>query len=152
MKVRLIFYDILKLGLQVGSCMHEWALAEAVISAASEAADKEGLRRVTDVRIRLGELQQVEQEVLEFALSQLKTGQLKGARFKIEKVKARLKCRACGYTWVFNEKELDESMVEAIHFVPEVAHVYIKCPQCGSPDFEVVEGRGVWLLSVRGVK
>lgn len=132
--------------------MHEWALAEAVISAASEAADKEGLRNVTEVMIRLGELQQVEQEVLEFALSQLGKAKLKSARFKIEKVRARMKCRVCGHTWVFDEKEFDGSMVEAIHFVPEVAHVYIKCPQCGSPDFEVVEGRGIWLLSVRGVK
>ncbi len=132
--------------------MHEWALAEAVISAVSEAANKEGFSRVTEVRIRLGELQQAEPEVLEFALSQLKTGQLEGVKFKIEKVKARLKCRVCGHAWVFKEKELDESMVEAIHFVPEMAHVYVKCPRCGSPDFEVVEGRGVWLLSVRGVK
>ncbi|MBS7619754.1 hydrogenase maturation nickel metallochaperone HypA, partial [Candidatus Bathyarchaeota archaeon] len=24
--------------------------------------------------------------------------------------------------------------------------------RCGSPDFEVLEGRGVWLASVRGVR
>lgn len=132
--------------------MHEWALAEAVISAVSEEAEREKFRKVTEVTIRLGELQQVEQEVLEFALSQLRTAKLKRARFKVEKVKARLKCRVCGNTWVLNEKELDENMVEAIHFVPEVAHVYIKCPECRSQDFEVTEGRGVWLFSVKGVK
>lgn len=144
--------DILKLGLNVGFRMHEWALAEAVISAASEEAKKEKLRKVTEITIRLGELQQVEQEVLEFALAQLRVAKLKHARFTIEKVKGRLKCRACGCTWVFNEKELDENTVEAIHFVPEVAHVYVRCPKCGSQDFEVIEGRGVWLLSVKGVK
>lgn len=132
--------------------MHEWALAEAVIYAAVEAADKEGLNRVTEVRIRVGELQHIEQGVLEFALSQLKKAKLEGARFRIEKARARMRCRACGHDWVFNEKELDENMLEAIHFVPEVAHAYIKCPMCGSPDFEVLEGRGVWLLSVKGVK
>jgi hydrogenase nickel incorporation protein HypA/HybF len=63
-----------------------------------------------------------------------------------------MRCRACGHTWVFNKKELDENMVEAIHFVPEIAHVYVKCSKCGSPDFEVLGGRGVWLVSVKGVK
>jgi hydrogenase nickel incorporation protein HypA/HybF len=132
--------------------MHEWALAEAVISAASEAARKEGLRGLKEVRIIVGELQQIELDVFEFALSELKKAELESAEFKIEKAKARMKCRACGHKWIFNNKKLDEGMVEAIHFVPEIAHVYVKCPRCGSPDFEVLEGRGVWLLSVKGVK
>jgi hydrogenase nickel incorporation protein HypA/HybF len=132
--------------------MHEWALAEAVISAASGAAEKEGFREVTEVRIRVGELQQIEPDVLMFALQQIKKAKLENAEFKIEEARARMKCRTCGHAWIFNKKKLDESVVEAIHFVPEVAHAYVKCPKCGSPDFEVVEGRGVWLLSVKGVK
>jgi len=132
--------------------MHEWALAEAVISAASEAAKKEGLREVTEVRISVGELQQIELDVLEFALTQFRKTEFQDATFRIEKVKAKMWCRVCGNRWIFNEKELNESTVEAVHFVPEMAHVYVKCPRCGSPDFEVLEGRGVWLLSVKGVK
>ena len=132
--------------------MHEWALAEALVSAASETARKEGLRKVTEVRVRVGELQQIERSVLVFALSQLRKAELEDARFRIEKQRARLRCRVCGRTWTFSRKDLDEDVVEAIHFVPEVAHAYVKCPRCGSPDFEVQEGRGVWLLSVKGVK
>jgi len=132
--------------------MHEWALAEAVISAASETAEKEGLKEITEVRIKVGELQQIEPEILEFALAQLKTGKLRNARFHIATEKALLKCRACGHEWLFNRKKLDESTAEAIHFVPEIAHAYIKCPKCGSPDFEIVAGRGVWLESIKGVK
>jgi len=66
--------------------------------------------------------------------------------------RAEFKCRACGHKWFFEKETLDESTAEAIHFVPEVAHTYLKCPKCGSPDFEVVEGRGVWLESVKGVR
>ncbi len=66
--------------------------------------------------------------------------------------KAELKCRACEHRWFFEREKLDASVAEAIHFVPEVAHTYIKCSKCGSPDFEVVEGRGVWLESVKGVR
>ena len=132
--------------------MHEWALAEAVVSAASEAAEKEGFREVKEVRIRVGELQQIDPEVLMFALQQVKGPKMEGAVFRVEEERARLSCRVCGCAWVFDRRKLDEGMVEAIHFVPEVAHAFVKCPRCGSPDFEVVEGRGVSLVSVKGVR
>jgi len=132
--------------------MHEWALAEAIISSVSQIAEKEGLKEVREVKIKVGELQQVELDILEFALSELKMDKLKEAKFSIETVKAELKCRVCGHKWFFSRNKLDEESAEAIHFVPETAHAYIKCPRCGSPDFEILQGRGVWLESVRGVK
>jgi len=132
--------------------MHEWALAEAVIATASQLADKERLREVTEVKIKVGELQQVEQRVLRFALQQLKTVKFKKTRFRIETAKAKLKCRSCGHQWFFRKEKLDENTAEAIHFVPEIAHTYIKCPKCNSPDFEILEGRGIWLESVKGVR
>jgi len=133
--------------------MHEWALAEAVVSTVSQIAIKEGLRRVTEVRLKVGELQQIEIEILRFALSELKRSSLlEEAEFIIETEKAELRCRVCGHKWFFRRNEVDEDVAEAIHFVPEIAHAYIRCPRCGSPDFEVVRGRGVWLESVEGVK
>ena len=130
--------------------MHEWALAEAVISAASEVAEKEGLKQVSEVIIKMGELQGIELEILDFAFSQLKSGKLKNTKFRMEPVKPKLKCRICEHEWILNREKLDESTAEAIHFIPEVAHAYIKCPKCGSPDFEILEGRGVWLQSIKG--
>ncbi|MEM3641578.1 MAG: hydrogenase nickel incorporation protein HypA, partial [Candidatus Bathyarchaeia archaeon] len=122
------------------------------ISSISQIAEKEGLKEVREVKIKVGELQQVEVDILKFALSELKMGKLKNAKFFIETVKAELKCRICGYEWSFSRNRLDEESTEAIHFIPETAHAYIKCPRCGSPDFEILQGRGVWLESVRGVK
>lgn len=132
--------------------MHEWALAEAVISTVSQIAEKEGLKEVAEVEIKVGELQQIELDVLEFALSQLKTLKLKNAKFNVQTVKAELKCRVCGYKWLFEKEKVNEETAEAIHFVPEIAHTYVKCPKCGSPDFEILQGRGVWLESIKGVK
>jgi hydrogenase nickel incorporation protein HypA/HybF len=130
--------------------MHEWALAEAVMKAAQEIADKEGLKQVTEIHIKIGELQDVERQIFRFALSQLKPDRFKKAKFRISKAKATLKCRVCGNTWFFEKKKLDKDTAEAIHFVPEVAHTYIKCPKCGSPDFEIAIGRGVWLEGLKG--
>ena len=132
--------------------MHEWALAEAVITGARQIAEKEKLREIKEVTIKVGELQQVEEDILRFALSQLKPASFKNAEFHIERAKTTLKCRVCGNTWLFSKNKLDENTAEAIHFVPEVAHAYIKCPICGSPDFEIVEGRGIWLESIKGVR
>ncbi|MCW4046550.1 MAG: hydrogenase nickel incorporation protein HypA [Candidatus Bathyarchaeota archaeon] len=132
--------------------MHEWALAEAVIAAAQQIAEEEKLKEVREVTIKVGELQGVEKDILQFALSQLKPANFKNANFHITRAKTTLKCRACGNTWLFNEKKLGKDTVEAIHFVPEVAHTYIKCPKCGSPDFEITEGRGIWLESIKGVR
>jgi hydrogenase nickel incorporation protein HypA/HybF len=132
--------------------MHEWALAEAVIAAASQVAEKEGLKEVKEVKIKVGELQQIELDILEFALSQLKPAKFKHTEFSIEVAKAELKCRVCGYKWFFDKEKMDKDAAEAVHFVPEIAHAYIKCPKCGSPDFEILGGRGVWLERIKGVK
>ncbi len=132
--------------------MHEWALAEGVVSTAIKIAREEGLNEITEVVVKIGELQQVEHDVLNFAFEQLRKPIMKDARFVLETIPARLKCRVCGEEWRFSPEELNREVSEAIHFVPEVAHVYIKCPGCGSPDFEVVEGRGIILASIKGVK
>jgi len=132
--------------------MHEWALAEGVISTATRVAEEEGLTKVTEVVVMIGELQQVEHEVLEFAFDQLKTPILEDAEFVLESQPAKFKCRKCGHEWDFKTEGMTEDVSEAIHFVPEMAHVYLKCSECGSPDFEVLEGRGVWLARIKGVK
>lgn len=132
--------------------MHEWALAESVISTVSQIAKKEGLKEVSEVKIVVGELQQVELDIFEFALSQLKTPEFENTKFNIRISKAQLQCRACGHKWNFEKENLSRDDAEAIHFLPEVAHAYIRCPNCGSPDFEVTQGRGIWIESIRGEK
>jgi hydrogenase nickel incorporation protein HypA/HybF len=132
--------------------MHEWALAEAVIKTAEEIAQQEKLKQVNEVTIKIGELQDVEREIFRFALAQLKPPKFKEAKFRILTAKSTLKCKVCGNTWQFNKKEMNKETVEAIHFVPEVAHTYMKCPKCGSPDFEISQGRGIWLESIKGAK
>ena len=132
--------------------MHEWALAESVIAAALKIAAKEELKEIKEVIIKIGELQQVEEEILFFAFNQLKKDIFRNTKFQIVKTKTKLKCRVCGIKWSFKKQSLDENTVESIHFIPEVAHAYVKCPKCGSPDFKIIEGRGIWLEKIKGVK
>jgi hydrogenase nickel incorporation protein HypA/HybF len=132
--------------------MHEWALAEAILASALQIAEKEKLKEVKEVTVRIGELQQIEPSILRFALRELKSEIFRNAKFHILRAKTTLKCRVCGTSWQFDLKKLDKATAEAIHFVPEVAHTYIACPKCGSPDFEIAKGRGVWLENIKGAK
>lgn len=130
--------------------MHEWALAEAIVETASRISEEKGFEKVREVRIKIGELQQIDQDILRFALLRLRSAKFENTVFMIEVARTELKCRACGYKWFFEKEKLDENIREAIHFIPETSHAYVKCPKCGSPDFEVIGGRGVWLESVEG--
>ena len=132
--------------------MHEWALAEGVILTATRIAEEQGIKEITEVKVGIGELQQIEHEIFLFALEQLRTPNMKEAKFTLEAIAGKLRCRVCGEEWEFSNREMDEETSEAIHFVPEMAHVYVKCPSCESPDFEVLEGRGVILASISGVR
>ena len=137
--------------------MHEWALAESILVAALEAAEKEKLKIITEIKIGIGELQQIEQEIFEFALEEIiKTYEDKLGKVKIyiEAIKSILQCKNCEHTWKFSDmkKKLSEDEGEAIHFIPEVAFVHMRCPKCGSPDFEIKTGRGVSIITIKGEK
>jgi len=135
--------------------MHEWALAEAVVTTLDETAKKEQLQKVTDIVIQLGELQQIEQDIFEFALQELITSQFpqfKETSITIETEVSTFACRNCQNTWSFDDvkDKVSEDEAEAVHFVPEVALVHMRCPQCGSPDFDITKGRGVSISKVTG--
>ncbi len=128
--------------------MHEWALAEAVIRTALALLEREKAKEILEVEVLIGELQQVDIDIFEMALNELKKETpMEKALITIKKEPARFKCRSCGTEWSLSEveDELSEEEVESIHFIPELAHAFIKCPNCGSPDFDVVQGRGVWI-------
>ena len=135
--------------------MHEWALAESILTAAIEEAKKEKLKRITEIKLSIGELQQIEQDIFKFALDEIikhQGGELKDVKIKIETEKTILKCKSCENTWSFSDmkKKLSEDESEAIHFLPEVSFVHSRCPKCKSPDFEIKEGRGVSITSIKG--
>jgi hydrogenase nickel incorporation protein HypA/HybF len=133
--------------------MHEWALAEAVIATAIEESRKGGLEKINEIRVKIGELQQMELEIFQYALDEIVKVHdelLTNVKIELETEKAIFKCRVCGHEWDFDEARLGEEEGEAIHFAPEVAHVYVRCPSCKSPDFEVLQGRGVLIQSIKG--
>jgi hydrogenase nickel incorporation protein HypA/HybF len=138
-----------------GGSVHELALADAVVTTALQVADREGLAEITRLDVRIGELQQIDVGVFEFALKEvIPAGEprLASAAIVVKTEPAELRCRPCGHGFGLEEtrgpRGEDES--EAIHFIPELAHSFLRCPRCKSPDFELVRGRGVSIGSIEG--
>lgn len=130
--------------------MHEWALADAVVEAAVSALGGRDVTCLRGVTVRIGELQAVDREIFSFALETILTEKrLSPKIFHLETEKASFLCSACSCAWALEEQDsLSASDKEAIHFLPEAAHAFMRCPSCGSPDFRVEKGRGVTISSV----
>ena len=131
--------------------MHEWALAEGVITTALDVAEENEASEIVKIRMKIGSLQQIDREVFKLALEEIARGTMaEDSELEMETDEAALKCRSCGEKWSFEKSKegLSEVESESIHFVPDLAHTYIRCPNCNSPDFEIEKGRGVWVDSV----
>ena len=137
--------------------MHEWALAESIVDASLKAAQKEGLKKLTEINVGIGELQQIKAEIIQFAIDEI----LKSSKIDTDSIKVNIKtkqsilsCRKCEHEWKYSDmkKQLSDDESESIHFIPEVAFVHTRCPKCGSFDFEIKSGRGVSITSIKGEK
>jgi hydrogenase nickel incorporation protein HypA/HybF len=130
--------------------MHEWALADAVVeatAAALGARDPSSLRSVT---VQIGELQAIDREIFSFALETIlsQTPYSHGV-FRLETEKASFLCQTCRKEWELEESTgITDEQREAIHFLPESAHAFIRCPACGGLDYRVQRGRGVQISSL----
>jgi hydrogenase nickel incorporation protein HypA/HybF len=135
--------------------MHEFALADAVARAALRAARDAGMSRVERVTVKIGELQDIRTDLFVFSLTEVLPGvdpALAGVVFDIVEEPVRFGCRACGAEFGREDAgdRSDPDAAEAIHLVPELSHAFLRCPQCGGPDFEILAGRGVTLERVEG--
>jgi hydrogenase nickel incorporation protein HypA/HybF len=135
--------------------MHEMALAEAVVAAAIAAAEKNGIAKITKIEVRVGELQRIETDAFRFAIEELIPAseiRIAGAVLEVATDPARCVCRACGRAFGLSEvtEPSDHESSEAIHVLPELAHAFLRCPGCASPDFEVTGGRGVTVGAIEG--
>jgi hydrogenase nickel incorporation protein HypA/HybF len=134
--------------------MHEWALAEGVMTTALQAGEKAGLKSIRRISIKIGELQRIDREVFRGALEAVKPddARLAATELALEIEPSRFRCRPCKAEFTLAEAggPLGGDPLESIHFIPELAHAFMACPRCDSPDFEVIQGRGVWIEDLEG--
>ena len=132
--------------------MHEWALAESVIKTVVEHAGTEKLKKLKEAVVVFGELQAIDKEIFAFALDELRKQfpAANSCKFKIVTEPAAFRCKACAHEFPLKGLKKTKDEAEFIHFVPEMAHTFLKCPKCKSPDFEIAKGRGVSISYIKG--
>lgn len=132
--------------------LHEWALAEAVVQTALDVLKKENGKQIIEITLVIGKLQTIDMDAFSFALTELsKDTPMHNTKINFEYESPAFKCLYCGHEWTIDDLEelLDETQIEAIHFIPELSHTFIRCPKCGSVDFEITKGRGIWIKSLK---
>jgi hydrogenase nickel incorporation protein HypA/HybF len=130
--------------------MHEWALADSVIEATAAVLAGKDPACLRSVKVLIGELQAIDREIFGFALAtMLEERPFRSAVYEMETEPAAFLCTACGKEWSLDETGgLTDESREAIHFLPEAAHAFVRCPRCGSPDYRLLRGRGVSISSI----
>ncbi|HYB81348.1 MAG TPA: hydrogenase maturation nickel metallochaperone HypA [Mycobacterium sp.] len=108
--------------------MHELSLCEAIAGVIKTHADG---RHVDVVRVRIGALRQVVPESLEFCWKIVRDFEkMPDAELELECVTAEVKCHACG-----RRSEITSTWS-------------IWCPQCDSPDVDVLHGNEFLVTSL----
>ena len=103
--------------------MHEVSICESIVDIITVHAAKEQAKKVTSVRLRVGEMAGVVEDALRFAFEVVsKDTVAEGARLDIDHVPLMARCRSCN---------------REFHIVGYA----FSCKHCDSPEIEVISGR-----------
>ncbi|MEM0481880.1 MAG: hydrogenase/urease maturation nickel metallochaperone HypA [Nitrososphaerota archaeon] len=143
--------------------MHEWSIADGIVAAVLEQAASRNAARVKEVEVLVGELRDLDIQVLEEAIGQLSRATVAdGAIFQFRRSHALFKCSLCGENWNMKKatemiaSQLSEKgyVVEAeelelpTHFMPMLVVGLQRCPKCGGMDIEVEGGHELMITRI----
>ncbi len=113
--------------------MHELSIAQALIEIASEAAARDGARRVLRLAARIGVLSGIVKESLFFCFELAAEGTLcEGAALDVEDVQVTVMCPQCN----------------AARELPAANRFRLVCPACGGETPKILHGQELELASI----
>ena len=114
-----------------GRCaLHEYAITESILEIVEAEAGRAGAGRVNEINVVIGELSTFVDSSIEFYFQEMSRGTVaEGAVLRFQKLEARADCAGCG-----------------AQFRPPDA--IFRCPQCGSPFFELRQGKELFIESI----
>ncbi len=112
--------------------MHEGSFARAIILTAKKEAEKAGFRRISRIKVAIGEIHAVVDEFLITVFDMMKESYgLDGAMLEVEKIKLKVRCKECGK--IYHPEE-----------------PIFQCPRCSALGGEILEGEELHLISIEG--
>ena len=110
--------------------MHELSIAIDIVDIATREAAKENATKINKVDIEVGTLSGVVIEALETAMTEaIRDTMLEGSHISIHEIPAMARCKVCRH-----EFKIDDWLS--------------LCPECGSPENEVIQGRELRLKTL----
>lgn len=93
--------------------------------------------------ILIGQIQQIDQEIFKEAIDR----EINSLSIKVsyKEIPAKFQCNICNNIFYYDELNLEDDQKENIHFIPEAIYIFVKCPKCGTNDFKILQGRGVFV-------
>jgi hydrogenase nickel incorporation protein HypA/HybF len=105
--------------------MHELPVTEGILRVVLAHAEPQHVRRVLTIRLRIGELSDLEEPWIQRYFDHVSRGTIaEGARIEIEKAPARVRCGGCGETFTVNLRKGGS----------------IRCPACSGDEVSLVSG------------
>lgn len=124
--------------------MHEAAIAQSIIKTVLKEAEAQEAVKVESILIEIGELTFLGEEQIGFWM---KTGFEKTvaeeAEIKFRKIKARFKCKKCGYEGNIRVQEDPLYHMSLPSF---------SCPECDNVNIEITEGKDAFIRQIKIVK
>jgi len=109
--------------------MHELSMANGILEAVIENAEKNNANEVIEVVVEIGKLAMINPEQIMFLLEVIIEDTIaSNAKFVIEEIPIEVDCSDCGYKGII-ESELD-------HYAPIVS-----CPSCGTNNLNITNGK-----------
>jgi hydrogenase nickel incorporation protein HypA/HybF len=101
-----------------------------ILESSFEAAEKAGAQRITEIRITVGELTEIQEFALDFAFMSMTPGTMaEGAKLVVTNVAPTSRCRDCGNEYTHDRFEM-------------------VCPTCSSFNVEPLTGRELRIDSI----
>jgi hydrogenase nickel incorporation protein HypA/HybF len=101
-----------------------------ILESSFEAAEKAGAQRITEIRITVGELTEIQEFALDFAFMSMTPGTMaEDAKLVVTTVAPTSRCRDCGHEYTHDRFEM-------------------LCPSCGSFNVEPLTGRELRIDSI----
>jgi hydrogenase nickel incorporation protein HypA/HybF len=123
--------------------MHEYSIAAGIAEAVLEAVKRNKGKKVLSIQLEMGELNFPLLDQITFLIQQLLKGSVaEGAKVNVRKIKAKIRCDACGYRGGIKVDRQDS-------FGHHVSH---PCPQCGSFRVTIKKGEECILRKIEAIR
>lgn len=107
--------------------MHELSVTQSIVNICCEEAEKNGAKKVNEIKIKVGELSGLVPECIQSYFDFISSGTVvEGAKLNIERIPIGIKCRDCG-----KENILDYKICS--------------CPNCGSFNVKIISGNEFYI-------